>query len=149
MVKMQDITKEANKFVEDVQKEIDTEWYFYNATTPSDKNSFLITSSLEQNFVDIKLQKNGDVLAWFWKEKKNKDYVPTQREVCLKRVAKDIMNSQSYQLLMVRKQLEKMNSNFEKLVELLSNGIEYSPNNPEKVQELEQHFSGLSEKQKE
>lgn len=99
--------------------------------------------------VEIKVEKHEENVRWFWKEKKAKSFIPTTREECLKRVNKDITNSRTYHLIMVRKELQRMNSNFERLLTLFSDGVELSPNNSEKMSERSEHFSGLVKEQKE
>ena len=141
---MEALQNETNKFILEVQKEIGTGWFFYTSLLPGPKPSLMFTSGMQDGFVDVKLMEQNGQIVWMWKEKKDVNYVSLEREVGLRRIAKDIMNSQSYRLMMIQNQLEKMNSKFDRMIELLSNGIEYSPNNTEKVEELGQHFSSLA-----
>ncbi|AHA45936.1 hypothetical protein ISTM_38 [Insectomime virus] len=141
---MEALQSEVNKFILEVQKEIGTGWFFYTSLLPGTKPSLMFTSGMQDGFVDVKLMEQNGQIIWMWKEKKDVNYVSLERDVGLRRIAKDIMNSQSYRLMMIQNQLEKMNSKFDRMIELLSNGIEYSPNNTEKVDELGQHFSSLA-----
>lgn len=139
---------ESNKFAEEVEESIGTTWVFYKNISEEKKN-IIFTSDLAEYSVEIKVEKHEENVRWFWKEKKAKSFIPTTREECLKRVNKDITNSRTYHLIMVRKELQRMNSNFERLLTLFSDGVELSPNNPEKMTERSEHFSGLVKEQKE
>lgn len=146
---MQVLKSEMEKFVSEVERDIGVQWIFYNTTGPETSTFVLFTPSLEQHMVEIKLEAEGEDFKWLWKEKASPSYFPCSRELCIHRTKKDIMNSPTYQLLIVRRQLEVMNKNFEKLVELLSNKIEFSPDNPRVMEELSEHFAILAGEQKE
>lgn len=139
---------EAGKFAVEVEKNIGTKWVFYQ-TFSEVKKYVMFTPDLTKISAEIKVEQGEENVRWFWKEKKAVGYVSATREECLKRVNKDITNSQTYQLIMVRKELQKMNSNFEKLLTLFSDGVELSPNNSEKMSERSENFSRLVKEQKE
>ncbi|ALH07026.1 hypothetical protein PMV_328 [Port-miou virus] len=145
---MDDYLSELVKFAEEIGKNIGTKWDFYQTHSQA-KNYATITPDLTKYSAEVKVEKDGKNVKWLFKEKRVKDFIPTTRGECLKRVEKDITNSQTYQSIMIQKELQKMNSNFEKLLTLFSDGVELSPNNPEKMKERSEHFSGLVDEQKE
>lgn len=143
---MQVLENEVKAFILEVEKEIGLDWPFY---TKQEGTAILFTHSLEQHFADFELEKIKGELVWSWKKKKGLVFFPVGREHCLSCVIKDIKSSQTYQLRMVRVQLETMNRNFDKFFEFLSDKVELSPDNPQTMTELSNHFNGLSRAQKE
>ncbi|BAU80285.1 hypothetical protein A9K97_gp066 [Tokyovirus A1] len=139
------LEQESTKFTDDVTRGLGVEWQF----TRRIAEKYINISHLprEENFwVRISLEEDGTVF-FSGKLANLTTFSPTERELCVKLVRREIVLSETYQLMKVREQLEEMNKNFSRLLNLLSNGIEYSPNNEKKMEELEEHFVGLSREQ--
>ncbi|AHA45951.1 hypothetical protein ISTM_53 [Insectomime virus] len=144
---MQTLRKELQELFDDVVKNVGAEWEFYideEFYTDDERSSLSFTHSIEEHFAEFRVRIKDGEIEWQWKKKDGPVFLYCDREKCLRRITKDIKGSQTYQLLMMRKQLETMNSNFNRFFEFISNEVELSPDNERTMKALGDHFQGLS-----
>nr|WNL49702.1 hypothetical protein MarFTMF_186 [Marseillevirus sp.] len=139
------LEQETTKFINEVSQDLVGDWLFTKRIT----EKYISVSHLpkEETFwVKLTIEDDGSI-SYSAKIDGTDVFRPTERERCVRLLKRQVLLSETYQLMKVNSQLEEMNKNFSKLINLLSNGIEYSPNNEKKMEELEEHFVGLSNEQ--
>lgn len=136
------LEKECDDMIKDILTGLETEWVFTKRTR-SGGLSFSCFPKEDAIWVFISL--NSGTFTYQVRIPPSREfYIPATRSECIKLAKRQVIQSNAYQTMLVKKQLEDMNSHMKALVKLMTDGVELSPDNSQKMQELKEHFSELS-----